>query len=78
MVIFSALINIYVLLPVYASAFKMPVDAIVEMGTRINSAITDLNTLIMFATVPFNTVKGFCSSLITVLIYKKLSPLLHR
>lgn len=77
MVIFSALMNYYVLLPVYASAFKMPVEAIVQMGTKVNSAITDLYTLILFATIPFNILKGFCSSLITVLSYKKLSPYLH-
>jgi len=78
MVIFSALMNLYVLLPVYAAAFRMPVDAIVQIGTKVNSAIKDIYTLILFATVPFNILKGFLSSLITVLIYKKLSPVLHR
>lgn len=78
MVIAGALMNLYVLLPVYASAFKMPVEAIVEMGTKVNSVITDIYTLVLFATVPFNLIKGILSSLITVLIYKKLSPLLHR
>ncbi|NLX77983.1 MAG: ECF transporter S component [Clostridiaceae bacterium] len=78
MVVFSAFMNLYVLLPVYAKAFNMPIDAIVEMGTKVNSAITDIHAFILFATVPFNVVKGAASSLITVLIYKKLSPLLHR
>ncbi|AGC67313.1 riboflavin transporter RibU [Thermoclostridium stercorarium subsp. stercorarium DSM 8532] len=78
MVIFSAFMNLYVLLPVYAAAFKMPIDAIVQMGTKVNSAIKDIYTLVLFATVPFNILKGFLSSLITVLIYKKLSPVLHR
>jgi len=78
MVIVAALMNLYVLLPVYASAFRMPVDAIVQMGTKVNSSIKDIYTLILFATVPFNVLKGFLSSLVTVLIYKKLSPVLHR
>jgi len=78
MVIAAALMNLYVLLPVYASAFRMPVDAIVQMGTKVNSSIKDIYTLILFATVPFNVLKGFLSSLVTVLIYKKLSPVLHR
>jgi len=78
MAVFGALMNIYVLLPVYAAAFKMPIDAIVQMGTKVNSRIADIYTFILFATVPFNILKGFLSSLITILIYKKLSPLLHR
>jgi len=78
MVIFSALMNVYVLLPVYAAAFKMPMDAIVQMGTKVNSKITDLYSFILLATVPFNILKGVLSSLITVGIYKKLSPILHR
>lgn len=77
MVILSAIMNLYILLPVYAAAFKIPVDAIISMGKELNPAITDLNSFILFATVPFNIIKGFLASLITILIYKKLSPLLH-
>lgn len=78
LVIMGGLINIYVLLPVYANVFGIPISALVEMGTKVNSNITDLYTLILFAVVPFNIIKGIVTSLVTLLLYKKLSPLLHK
>ncbi len=76
--IFAAVMNLYVLLPVYSMAFGLPLDSIIQMGTALNSSITSLTTFVLFATVPFNLLKSFLSSLITFLIYKKLSGFLHR
>ena len=45
MTIFGSLLNAFVLLPVYATAFGMPLDQIVEMGTAINPAIDNLGTV---------------------------------
>ena len=53
-------------------------DSLIQMGTAVNRHITSLGTLVVFATAPFNLVKGLFCSLIVLLIYKKLSPLLHR
>lgn len=78
MTLVGALINIYVLIPVYSAVYGLPVDVIVAKGTKINPAINSLNTLVLFATVPFNIVKGLISSIITFLLYKKVSGLLHR
>jgi riboflavin transporter FmnP len=48
------------------------------MGTAINPYITNLTSFILFATIPFNLLKSLLSSVITFLIYKKLSGVLHR
>lgn len=64
-----------VLLPTYAKAFGMPIDALVGMGTAVNSHITSLSTFVMFAVAPFNLVKGIVVSLVVFLIYKKISPI---
>jgi len=69
-------LNAYVLLPTYAKAFEMPLDELVGMGTAINANITDLFTFVMFAVAPFNLLKGILVSLIVILIYKKISPIL--
>ena len=69
-------LNAYVLLPAYAKAFEMPIDALVGMGTAVNSKITDLFTFVIFAVAPFNLLKGILVSLVVVLIYKKISPIL--
>ena len=56
-------------------AFGMPIDALVGMGTAVNSHITSLSTFVMFAVAPFNLVKGIVVSLVVFLIYKKISPI---
>ena len=76
MTLVGAFMNAYILLPVYATAFGMPLETIVGMGTAVNPAITGLGSFILLAVVPFNILKGVIVSLITLLIYKKLSPIL--
>lgn len=78
MTVIGALINAYVLLPVYAKAFGIPISALVEMGSKVNSQITDLSSLVMLAVVPFNLLKGFLTAVVTMLLYKRVSPVLHR
>lgn len=72
----GGVLNAYVLLPVYAKAFSMPIDALVSMGTAVNSRIQSLAGFVLLAVVPFNIVKGVVVSLIVFLIYKKISKLL--
>lgn len=75
MTVVGCVLNAYVLLPVYAKAFSMPIASLVEMGTALNKGITGLPTFVMFAVAPFNLLKGVLSSLIVFLIYKKISPI---
>lgn len=74
----GAIVNAFVLLPVYAVAFGIPVDALVAMGHAVNPAINDLNGLVILATTPFNLVKGVLTSIVTILLYKPLSKILHK
>lgn len=74
MTIAGCFINAYVMLPTYAAAFQMPIDALVAMGTAINANITDLFTFVILAVAPFNLLKGVLVSLIVFLIYKKIRP----
>ncbi len=76
MAIFGCLINAYVLLPTYAAAFGMPIDTIISMGSAINANIDDIMTFVIIAVAPFNIIKGLVVSLITMLIYKHISPIL--
>ena len=75
MVIVGCVINAYVLLPVYAKAFQMPLDALIGMGTAVNPNITGLSTFVIFAVAPFNLLKGVLVSVIVLAIYKKISPI---
>ncbi len=76
MTVFGCLLNAYVLLPTYATAFGMPIDAIVEFGNAINANIKDVMSFVVLAVAPFNILKGIVVSVITLLIYKHISPIL--
>lgn len=73
----GGVLNAFVLLPVYAAAFQMPIDALVAMGTQINPRITGLSTFVLWAVVPFNILKGVLDAVLTMALYKKVSPVLH-
>lgn len=73
----GCVLNAYVLLPAYGKAFGMPVASLIEMGTAVNGAVTDMFTFVMLVVAPFNLLKGAVISVITLLIYKFISPLLH-
>jgi len=74
----GSLLNYYVLLPVYATIYGAPIDAFVGMGNALNKSIVDLKTLVLYAVVPFNLLKGIVVSAITLLVYKRISPILHK
>lgn len=78
MTLVGCFLNAYVLLPTYATAFHMPIDDLVAMGTAVNGHITNLFTFVAFAVAPFNLLKGVLVSLIVALIYKKISPVLKQ
>jgi len=78
MTVFGSAFNAIYLLPKFAVLFGMPMDVIVGMGTKVNSHITSVSTLVLFAVVPFNLLKGVVVSLLTFLLYKRISPILHK
>ena len=78
MAISGALMNLFVMLPLYTRLYGMPMEVLVSLGTKVNSNITDLTTFILYAIVPFNLIKGFVISTITLVIYKHISPILHK
>ncbi len=77
MSLIAIVVNLYILLPLYAKAFHMDIDAIVGMSQVANSNIVDLKTLIILGITPFNLIKGTLISLITFFSYKKLSAFFH-
>lgn len=76
MTVFGTMFNAIYLLPAFATLYGMPLDVIVGMGTSINANITDVTTLVLFAVAPMNLLKGCSVSIVTMLVYKKLSPVL--
>lgn len=78
MTVFGTAFNAVYLLPKFAQMYGMPMEALIGMGTKINGAITNIVTFVCFAVAPLNLIKGSSVSIITLLIYKKLSPILKK
>ena len=78
MAVVGSLANYFVLLPVYAKIFGMPIQVFIDMGNALNKSIVDLKSFVLFAVIPFNLVKGIIVSAVTILIYKRISPVLHK
>lgn len=78
MSIFGSLFNAWYLIPKFAELYGMPLEAIVSMGTKVNASITDLKTLVLFAVVPFNLLKGVAVSVLTFLLYKRVETVFFR
>ena len=75
--VFGSAFNAFYLLPAFSKLYGMPLDAIIGMGTAINSRITGIGSFVMIAVFPLNLIKGAAISLLTMLIYKHISRLLH-
>lgn len=78
MTVFGSLFNALFLIPKFAELYGAPLEAIVAMGTAVNASIQDVWTLVLFAVVPFNLLKGVIVSLLTFLLYKRVERLLSR
>lgn len=72
----GSFLNAFVLLPVYAKAFGLPMETLVGMGSAVNPAITNVTTFVLLAVAPFNLLKGVVVSVITYGLYKYVSPIL--
>lgn len=75
MTVAGMFMNALVLIPFYAKAF-MPMEVIIEMGQAVNPGINSIWTFVVLAVAPFNLIKGILVSVITMLLYKHISPIL--
>lgn len=78
MAAFGSLFNAVYLLPKFAELFKMPLDVIIGMGTKVNARIISVSTLVLYAVVPFNILKGTVVSIVTFLLYKRVEKMIFR
>ena len=72
-VIMGVLTNLYLIFPLYINLYDMSWDAIVSMCSAVNPWIKDIPTMMAFSVVPFNLISRGIVSVITILVYKKIS-----
>ena len=73
MSIFGTAFNAVYLLPKFAELYGMPLDAIIEMGTKIHPGIHNVTTFVVLCVAPLNVVKGTMVSVLTLLLYKRVA-----
>jgi len=73
----AAIVNYYILLPLFSRIF-MPMETIIGIANAVNSNVQSVFTLILFAIIPFNLIKGGLVVLVGFLLYQALRPILTR
>ena len=72
-VIVAIFTNLYLIFPAYIYLYGMSWDSIIEICSAANPWITDVPTFAAFSVVPFNVISRAVTSVITMLVYKKIS-----
>lgn len=78
MTIMGCIMNYYIMMPLYATVYGMPLDAIIQMGTVINSKVTDLYTFVIWMIAPFNIIKAALMTVVTLPLFKKMEKILTK
>ena len=71
----GVLVNKFIMLPFYMGAYHMDMEGILKFA-KVDGVDSEWKLLLLI-TGPFNLLKGVVLSIVTGLIYKPLSPLLH-
>jgi riboflavin transporter FmnP len=77
LVVVGAFVNYFIMIPAYVALAGFPLDAILGMAKEVNPLVGSLESMIVFAVMPFNLVKGIICSVLNLLLYKRLSKILH-
>ncbi len=70
----SVVTNYYLVYPIYTNF--MPMEAIIGAYQAINPKVDSLMDCLLVFNLPFTFVKGMISVVITLLVYKRISPII--
>ena len=77
--VFGSAFNAIYLLPKFAELYGIPLDAIIGMGTKVNSSVNSISSFVMLCVAPLNLIKCIAVSVLTLLLYKHVArPLFGR
>lgn len=76
MAVLSIPVNYFISYPIYAQF--IPIDTIISMYQEFLPGVNGLLACLVIFNVPFTLFKGIVDALICFLIYKPLSPVLHK
>lgn len=79
MTVFGTAFNAVYLLPAFAKLYhNMPIKDLIAMGAKVNGLVREdsIISFVVACVAPMNLIKGVSVSLVTLLIYKPLSPII--
>lgn len=76
MVLVSTLANYGFILDAYSKLYGMPLEAIIGLGNKIFPIVTNKFSFVLCCVLPFNLIKAVLVDVLTMLLYKHISPLL--
>lgn len=78
MTVFGTAFNAVYLLPAFSKLFHMPMEEILAMGVDVNPFVRegDIFSFVAACVAPLNLIKGASVSIVTLLVYKPLSPII--
>lgn len=76
--LFGTAFNAVYLLPAFSKLYGMPLDQILAMGAAVNPLVAEgsIISFVACCVAPMNLIKGGSVSLVTMLVYKPLSPII--
>ena len=73
----AVLTNLYLIIPFYAKLSGMTMADFVAMCTAVNPAVRNAAGMVILGIVPFNLIKYSATSVVTFLVYKRLSKFIR-
>lgn len=77
-VITAVVTNLTMIIPFYIQLYGMTMDSIVASSGSVNPLIHDVTTLALVGILPFNVIKTIANCAVTLVVYKKISRLIHK
>lgn len=76
--VFGTAFNAIYLLPAFSKLYGMPMETLLGMGSAVNPLVAEgsIVSFVAACVAPLNLIKGASVSLVTLLIYKPLSPII--
>lgn len=76
--VFGTAFNAVYLLPAFAELYGLPLENLLAMGSKVNPLVEEgsIISFVIACVAPLNLIKGTAVSAVTLLVYKRLSPIL--
>ena len=69
--------NLYIIIPFYMALMGQEMDYFIQMCAEVNPMVQNAVTFVILGVLPFNLIKCGINSIGALVLYKRLSPILH-